>query len=160
MSEEDERPGRLRPTSGAALALCVSGGLVLGWALHPITESMTGSVPRVAWAQPLVLLLAAAVLAGLAWTTWRQVHVRRMRFDSRLAVNRLVLARASALAGALVGGAYGGFAISWLGNGSDAAGERIVRSLVAVVGAVVIVVSSLLLERACRTPPDLPPPVT
>ena len=65
-------------------------------------------------------------------------------------MNRLVLARAGALVGALVAGGYAGYAVSWIGDPAELAGQRIIRSLVAVAAGVVIVVGALLLERACR----------
>lgn len=162
MDEErpEPSPHHLRSIEPSALVGFACAGLMLGWTLHPVAESTLGWVPRVGWVQGLVLFLAGAVLGYLAWLTWRQLHVRRLRMDPRLAVNRLVLARASSLVGALVAGGYAGFALSWVGSGSELAGERIVRSLVAAAGGVTIIVSALLLERACRTPTDEPPPVT
>jgi sulfite exporter TauE/SafE len=69
-------------------------------------------------------------------------------------VNRLVLARACAYVGCLVAGAYIGYAISWLGNGSDLAAQRGIRSAVAGLAGILVVVAGLLLERACRVPPE------
>jgi hypothetical protein len=66
-------------------------------------------------------------------------------------VNRLVLAKACALAGALVAGGYFGFALSWLGlTEAELARQRVVRALVGGGSALALVVGSLLLERACR----------
>jgi integral membrane sensor domain MASE1 len=76
--------------------------------------------------------------------------VRRERLEPHQAVNRLVLARAGALVGALVAGGYAGYAISWIGDPAELAGQRILRSVIAVVAGVLIVVGALLLERACR----------
>jgi high-affinity Fe2+/Pb2+ permease len=69
-------------------------------------------------------------------------------------VNRLVLARACALVGALVAGGYAGYALSWVGMDSDLASQRLWRSAVAAVAGVAIVVTSMLLERACRVRSD------
>ena len=90
----------------------------------------------------------------IAWATWRTVHVRRERLDPHRAVNRLVLARACAFAGALVGGGYLGYAAAWVGDASPLADERITRSALAAVAGLVTVVASLLLERACRVRSD------
>ena len=65
-------------------------------------------------------------------------------------MNRLVLSRAGALVGALVAGGYAGYALSWIGDPAELAGQRILRSLVAVAAGIVIVVGALLLERACQ----------
>ncbi len=93
----------------------------------------------------------AAILAGVAWLTWRDVHRRRIPLEPYKAVNRLVLAKACALAGAFVAGGYLGYALSWLGD-SDAPLEqqRLTQSALAGVAGVLIVAASLALERACR----------
>lgn len=152
--EDDERLGSLRPTRLATLAVWATVGLAGGWLLHPVAERINDTAPVVSWAQPLALFLVAAILGGTAHATWRSVHVRRERLEPHRAVNRLVLARACALAGALVGAGYLGYALSWLGSGSELADERIVRSGVAAVAGLATVVTALLLERACRVRND------
>ena len=58
--------------------------------------------------------------------------------------------RAAALVGALVAGGYAGYALSWVGDPAELAGQRILRSAVAVAAAITTMVGALLLERACR----------
>jgi len=141
----------LRPVSAGAITLWAVVGLVVGWVLHPLIEHWRGVAPVVTWVQPLVLYLIAAILGGTAWITWRQLHVRRERLEPHHAVNRLVLARACTLVGALLGGGYLGYAVSWLGYSDDpAAQDRLVRSVVAGVAGIMIVVAARLLEHACR----------
>ncbi|MEX0426280.1 DUF3180 domain-containing protein [Nocardioides sp. DS6] len=141
----------LRPISAAAITVWGIVGLVGGWLLHPIAEHWRGVAPVVTWAQPLVLVLIAAILGGTAWITWRQLHVRRERLEAHRAVNRLVLARTCTLVGALLAGGYLGYAVSWLGYSNDPlAQERLVRSVVAGVAGLVILVAARLLEHACR----------
>ena len=151
---EDDRPeppeGALRPTSLPALAGWALVGVVVGWGVHPISDRMGAVPPLVSWAQPLALALLAAILGYTAWATWRTVHVRRERLLPNQAVNRLVLARACAVVGALVGGGYLGYGLSWLGEPAELADERVLRSLVAALAALVAVIAALLLERACR----------
>lgn len=149
-----EPPGTLRPTSAALLALWAGAGLVGGWLLRPVAGALGGTAPLVAWSQPLALVLVASVLGGTARLTWRTLQVRHERIEPHRAVNRLVLARASALVGALVAGGYGGYAVSWLGIGAELAGERVWRSLAAAAAGVAVVATALLLERACRVRPD------
>ncbi|WP_296604720.1 DUF3180 domain-containing protein [Nocardioides sp.] len=152
--EEPQPAGRLRPTSGAALALWAVVGLVGGWLLHPAAERLRDSAPIVTWAQPLALLLVAAILGATAYVTWRAVQVEQQRLEPHRAVNRLVLARSCALVGALVAGGYLGYAVSWLGVNTELGEQRAWRSAVAAVAGVGIVVTSLLLERACRVRSD------
>jgi Protein of unknown function (DUF3180) len=130
-------------------------GLVAGWFLHWTTDRGTGTPPTVSWAQPLALLLVAAILWGTALSTRRTVHQRPRRLSPHQAVNRLVLARACAYVGALAAGFYVGYAVSWLGvQSSVLADQRVFRSACAGVAGILIVVGGLLLERACRVPPE------
>jgi MFS family permease len=158
---EDERrqtpdpEHRLRPMSPAALSIWAVVGLVAGWVFHRLADRGTGVPPQVPWLQPLALFLVAAILAGTAWSTRRTISQHPGRLSPHQAVNRLVLARACAYVGALAAGVYIGYAVSWLGvTSSDLAGQRAFRSACAGVAGILIVVGGLLLERACRVPPD------
>ena len=144
--------GHLRPTTGASLAIVAVSGLVLGWLLRPVLVRLTGTAPYVTWAQALALVFVAAVLAYVAWHTWQTIQVQRRRLPGNRAVNRLVLARACALVGALAAGGYAGYAVTWLGDPSELADERLLRCGVAAVGGLMMMIASLVLERACRVP--------
>ena len=164
MSAEPEPPddgpepqapeGRLRPMSPAALCAWAVVGLIAGWVFHAVADRGTGLPPQVSWAQPLALVLVAAILFGTAWSTRRTIAQHPGRLSPHQAVNRHVLARDSAYVGALAGGAYLGYAVSWLGvDSSELAGQRAFRSACAGVAGILIVVGGVLLERACRVPP-------
>ena len=128
--------------------------LVLGWALRPVAIELRGAAPTVSWLPVLALLLVAAILAAVARSTYKLLHVRKRRLPPHQAVNRLVLAKACALVGALATGGYLGHALSWVGSPAELGTERIVMSLVAALGAALAVLGSLLLERACRVSQD------
>ena len=152
--EPPDPEGRLRPTSYAVVTLWGVVGLVLGWLWKPVAEQLNGTAPVVSWAQPGALWLVAGAILITWWQTHRAVQVRRERLEPHRAVNRLVLARAGALVGALVAGGYAGYAVSWIGDPAELAGQRIVRSVVAVLAGLAMVVGALLLERACRVRED------
>ena len=159
MTQDPDPPqGHLHPTSSASLAIAAVIGLGFGWLLRPAMVRVTGTAPFVTWAQALTLVFVAAVLAYVAWQTWQTIQVHRRRLEGNRAVNRLVLARASALVGALASGGYAGYGITWLGDASELAGERLLRCAVAAVGGLLMMVASLVLERACRVPGDDPGP--
>lgn len=157
-SAEEPSGGRLQPTSPGAVTAWAVVGLVGGWLLRPLAERIQGTAPIVTWLQPLALLFVAAILGATAWITWRTVHVRREYLEPHRAVNRLVLARACALVGALAAGGYAGYALSWLGVDTDLATQRVWRSAVGAVGGVAIIMTALLLERACRVRSGGPEP--
>lgn len=146
--------GRLRTTGPAALAGWALAGLLLGRLLRPLLVELDRTAPQVGWLQVGALYLLAAILGVVALATRRALHGRRERLLPHEAVNRLVLAKSCALVGALAAGGYLGYALSWWGASAELGDERVARSLVAAGGAVLTVVGSLLLERACRVSDD------
>jgi len=146
---------QLRPTPATALAVTSLAGLAVGGSIRPLVERGGGVAPAVTWAAPLTLLAFALLLLGLARITYGTIHQRRERIEPHRAVNLLVLAKASALAGAAVAGAYLGYALSFAAEWDAALPrERVTRSLAACAVALLVVVGGLLLERACRVPGD------
>jgi len=148
--EEEVPRGTLQTTGPGLLAGTFLVGLVLGRLVRPISMELDGTAPRVGWLAVLALFLVAAILGYVAWSTHRTVHKQHGVLLPNHAVNRLVLAKACAIVGALLAGGYFGYALSWLGEGSELAGERLGRSLLASLAGVLIVAGSLALERACR----------
>jgi hypothetical protein len=154
---DDEPPsdGRLRSTSPGVVTGFALVGLVLGWLLRPVAVAVNGAAPTVGWLPVLALLFVAVVVGAVAWTTHRQLHRRRERLQPHHAVNRLVLAKSCALAGALVAGGYLGYALSWFGlTDAELAHQRVVHALIGGASGALLVVASLLLERACRVSRD------
>ena len=148
--EPPEPRGTLHPTSARALTVCAVVGLLGGWAIHPVVDRVAGRPPLVSWTQALALVLVAVIMGFLAWHTWQTVQVRGQRLELHQAMNRLVLARACALGGALIAAGYVGYAVSWLGDDSQFADRWIARSMVAALGGAGVTLASLVLERACR----------
>jgi hypothetical protein len=96
----------------------------------------------------------AAILVGTARSTRRSIQRHAEPMPPHHAVNRLVLGQACAYVGCLMSGAYFGYAVSWFGVDSELAAERAIRSSVAGVTGLLVVGAGLLLERACRVPPE------
>lgn len=150
-SEDDERPhGRLGQTSPGVVAVVLVVGLVGGWLVRRIAAYAGSPAPLVTWSQSLVLFLGAAILGLTAWSTRRALDGSQLRPEPHRLVNRLVLARACALVGALVAGAYLGYALSWVGVTSQLAGQRAGRAVLAGLGGLLVLTMALWLERACR----------
>jgi hypothetical protein len=147
--------GHVRPTSGGVLVGWALVGLVLGWALRPLSIRLNGTAPTVGWLPVLALAFVALVMASVAWSTYRSVQRRRERLEPHHAVNRLVLGKSGALAGAVVAGGYFGYALAWVGLGeAELAQQRMVHAALGGLAGVALVAGSLLLERACRVNGD------
>lgn len=159
MSERPQGPeeptGTIGPTRiNTLLATFVVGGL-LGFALVPITTSVSGTAPRIEWTSVAILVVLAGMLAVLAYNTHRTVQKERRRIDPRRAVNLLLLAKAGALVGAFVAGGYLGFILHFVDDlDIPLPRERVIRGLAAAVTGVALVISGMFLERACRIPED------
>ena len=102
----------------------------------------------------MLLLFVAAIVGGSAYLTRRAVRRTARDLLPHQAVNRLVLGKACALAGALIGGGYLGYAVAQLGVGDPAATTRLWRSSLAGLAGIALSAAALLLEHACRVPKD------
>jgi hypothetical protein len=140
--------------SPSALAAWGVAGLLAGWLFHRVLYSGPKFAPLVPWSQSVALALVAAILFGTARSTRRSIEHREGMLAPHHFVNRLALARACAYVGCLMAGAYLGYALSWIRVDSELAAERITRSAVAGVCSLLVVAAGLLLERACRVPPE------
>ncbi len=143
----------MQVTPPRALAVAALFGGLAGWLLVVSANALDIIPPTVPWTAPLALLLIAALVAMLAYSTRQRIQVRRERMEPQRAVAFLVLGKASALAGALVAGGYLGFALNFVAR-LDAVGprDRVIRSGVAIVVGIGLGIAGLALERACRVP--------
>ncbi len=151
--EEPEPPepaGHVRLTGPGPLVCCGLAGLAIGWAIRPVCLRAGWVVPQVSWLAIVAVFFVAAVVAGAAYLTWRTLHRDRGRLPAHQAVNRLVLGKASAVVGAAVAGGYLGYAIAHVGIDSPSAAGQVVRSALAALGGVLVLLAGLALERACR----------
>ena len=144
----------VRTTRPGLLVVLVLLGGALGWSGVAVLQATGMTVARAPWSAAGGLAFFAALLLAGAWYMYDRVHRRHRFVDSLTAVRLLALAKASALVGALVAGVYAGFAVRFLPEygASPDARERVIRGAVAALAALVVVVGSLLLERACKVP--------
>jgi ABC-type Fe3+-siderophore transport system permease subunit len=142
-------------TPRRALVVAALFGGLAGWLLAVTTQALDVVPPSIPWSAPVGLFVVAALIGAIAWSTHQQIQVRRQRMEPSRAVAFLVLGKASALGGALVAGGYLGYALSFVSRfDADGPRERVIRSLVAMVGGIALGVAGLLLERACKVPVD------
>jgi hypothetical protein len=142
---------RTRPT---ALLLAALSGLVLAFALDTVL-AMRGFaviVPPVSLAIALVMI--AAVLLALAWPV-RSAASGERYIDPFYATRVVVLAKASALAGALLAGSGLGILSYLLTRAVVPLGSTLTAGATAVA-ATVLVIAGLVAERWCSLPPEEP----
>ena len=148
--------GRIRPTGPAPLVVIWLVGLAIGWSIRGQAIRRGAPAPGVSWLAVGTASFVAAVVAGVAYLTWRTVQREHHRLSAQQGVARLVLGKAIARLGAFGLGAYLGVAISNLGVGGEQTTTTIVRALLAALAAAAALVAGLLLEHACRVPRDDP----
>lgn len=142
-------------TPRRALVVAALFGGLAGWLLAITTQALNIVPPTIPWSAPVGLFVVAALVGAIAWTTHQQIQVRRERMEPSRAVAFLVLGKASALGGALVAGGYLGFALDFVTRlQAEGPRDRVVLSLVSLVGGLALMAAGLLLERACRVPYD------
>ena len=143
-----------RTRSTTLIALLIAGAAV-GWFAENALL-MTGSALLI---PPLTLgatlLIVGVVLLGLAWPIRQATRGRRPgRVDPFRATRVVLLAKASALAGALLAGITGGVLAFVLARPVLPGASSVGLAGAGTVGAVVLLVAGLVAEHWCTVPPD------
>lgn len=147
----------MKPTRTRLLVAIAVVLAAVGWGVTRLVDAFAGRSLPVPWTAPAVMVVLAIALA--LWA--RGTRDRLARKPGTKPMEPLVAARSAALAmaasrtGAVVAGFYVGVAIALAPMWEVAyVRERVIVSLVAVVGAVLVVLAALWLERVCRIPPQ------
>jgi hypothetical protein len=143
----------LRPTNPATLVVAALVAGALAWFAF---GRYWRDIPDLNAATGLALAGLAVVELFTARSTWARIQ-RRPRsgpLNPLLVARFVVLAKASSLGAAIFAGAYGGVAVWAISERNElrVASGNVVPAVVGVIGALVLVVAALLLERACRVP--------
>ena len=151
-----EQPGgSVKLTPFRALVVAALFGGLAGWLLVVTANAFDLIPPEVPWTAPIGLILLAALVGALAYSTHQRIQVRRERMEPSRAVAFLVLGKASALAGALVAGGYFAYALMFLTRiDAVAPRDRVIRSGIAVLAGIALCITGLALERACKIPDE------
>ncbi len=143
----------MKPTGFTVLLLCVLPAALVGYLLGVVAYSDLPPLPRYA---PLTLVLLGFVELAMARVV--RDRVARWARSGARALHPLQVARAAALAkassptGALLFGVYTGLLLWLLPRPAEQARSDAVVCAVSAAAALFLVVTALLLERACRTP--------
>jgi hypothetical protein len=143
----------MTPTKPSTLILTAVLAGIVGWWM---VGRFYGELPRLPWLPSLTLVLLAIAEATTARATRARIERKPgTEPPEPLVVARLAaLAKASSLAGALLGGVYGGM-LAWVFFQRDrlaAASDDLPVAAGGVLAAALLVAAALWLESACRVP--------
>lgn len=154
----------LRPTQPSTLVLAGLAAAAVTWLL---ISNFYQDLPPMIWPTAFLIAGIAVFEALVAWNLWGRIHGRG-RFGRGLAGRRpepvdplvvvryAVLAKASAVAGAILTGGYAGF-VPWLAAESGrltSAAEELPPTVGGLVASAGLIVAALWLEHACRVPEE------
>jgi hypothetical protein len=145
----------MKRTRTGTIALLVLIGLVVGFLIE-VTAVATGSpivIPPLSL--PIALVAIGIAVLVLAWPIRQATHGRPgRRVDPFLAIRVAVLAKASALSGALVLGGGLGILIYVLTRSVLPAVASVGLAIGMALGAALLLTGGLIAENFCTLPPD------
>ncbi|RKS75276.1 uncharacterized protein DUF3180 [Motilibacter peucedani] len=152
----------VRPTSARTVVLSAVAAGVAVWSLLRVLDArsidvLTQAWLGIPWSLPVGLALVGVGLLVSA-RAWRQrlSGASGARPVELLAAARAVaVAKASAVVGAVLAGAYAGYAVFLLpSSDSDLRTSRLIGSAATALASALVVGAGLLLERVLRLPED------
>ena len=100
-----------------------------------------------------MLVFVAAVVLVTYLVARHRFRTNPRDIEPQQAVTFLVLGKAAALGGAIIGAGYLVFALLFVRDiSAEGPRERVIRGAVAAVAGAITMVAGLLLERQCRVP--------
>lgn len=143
----------MRTTRPSTLVVAALAAAALAWLG---IDRFYGAIPRLPWLPPLSVLALAVAEWFAAWQTrsWLERRPGARLVEPLLIVRYVVLAKASALAGAIFSGCYLGLGI-WLfvqRTVLGAAHRDLYAAIAGFIGSIALVIAATILERACRVP--------
>ena len=134
----------------------VFGGAA-GWLLEIALTASGAPAAVLPYTLAVALIVIGALVIAFALPVRRAVRDRaRQGIDPFYATRVVVLAKATSIAGALIGGAAVGILVFFLTRPVIAGTGSIFQSIAAAVGAVVLLTCGLVAEYMCSLPPDEP----
>lgn len=148
----------MQQTKIGTLIWIAIGAIPVGWTISRVVDATTNALPPIPWVLPVLLVFLAVILefAGRAVRAW----IAERRYDEQIDAFRVarltVLAKATAVFGAALAGAYLGLMIlaldSWL---VPMGRNRVWLSAFVIAAAIAASIAALRCEQACRAPtPD------
>jgi hypothetical protein len=131
---------------------------VLGLLGYLVTKVLYATLPPLPTPAGVTLLVLAAIEAGLAYVLKARIERKpgTRPVEPLMAARAVALAKASALAGAVMAGLWAGFLCFVLARRTElaAAEADTPGAVLGLLCALALVAAALWLEHSCRTPPD------
>jgi len=138
----------------STLALIAGGVLVVGWGGLALLSRRGTYLAPVPWAVTILLLILAAVVLWAARAVRAYLRGDRPNLDPLRAARTAALAKAAAVAGALLVGWYGAQVLLALQEiAFEPQQDRALAAGAACAAAVVLTAAGLVGEGHCRLPP-------
>ena len=143
-----------RTTPASLVLLAVLGGGVM-WFIETALATSGRAVVLPPVTLGVALLLIGVIIVAMALPVRRVSRgVAHARVDPFYATRVLMLAKASSLGGALLGGGGLGIVGYLLSRSLVASPNAVTMSVVTAVGALLLLVAGLVAEHMCSIPPD------
>jgi hypothetical protein len=143
---------KLTPLPWTTLLGAFALGAVLAWLVVAVLGAAGHRLPPPGWILAAGLGVGALAAFAGAWFAHQRFHVLRRYPDPARSLALVAIARASALAGAGLAGAYLFIALTNLPSWAiPAARQRVVGGLATAIAAAVLAVAGKVLERECRS---------
>lgn len=127
-----------------------------GWILGLVADAVSGALPAVPWG--VIPVLVAMAVIGFVGARVVRAWIAERRYDravdALLVARLLALAKAVAVFGVVVTGAYVGLGLLTLDRlTGTVARDRALLAASIAVGGVLVTIAAVRLERACEVPP-------
>jgi len=144
----------MKRTSASLIVLLAVLGGAAGWFLEVARVASGNLVIVPPYTLALVLALIGVIIVIYAVPVWRVVNgTAKKPVDPFYATRVVLLAKASSLTGALVGGAVAGILVFLLSR-SVIVGSSVAMAAFTTLGGVVLLAGGLIAEKMCTLPPD------
>ncbi|WP_062071376.1 DUF3180 domain-containing protein [Demequina sediminicola] len=138
---------RLTLAGLVALAVC--------WLAGRLLDSSGTTPPHVPWSAWAFSFIAGGCALGFAWQVKRFLQGKRPDLSPLRAARTAMFAQACAYVGAVMAGAYGGYALALVDSWSHGPRrEVIISALIAAGSSLVLMVAGMIAERWCRYDDD------
>ncbi|MFI6425702.1 DUF3180 domain-containing protein [Promicromonospora sp. NPDC050880] len=145
----------MRRTPIGSLVAVLVAVAVVGWLVLRSLEGRGVYLPVVPWLVDVAILALAGAIFWAGWGVRAYQKGKRPTLDGIRAARTLVLAKAAALTGALLGGWYLAQVLLVLGDlAIEPRRDRAVAAGVAVLCSVALAVVGLVVEKFCELPPS------